>query len=77
MTGKADLTLSAQSGESIQLFSSELSLLLRAHKVDHVVIDNTPQKIAWLNKVITGVKIPIVLKSQSLPADRIENAHAG
>jgi len=65
-----DLASLALGGEGIALIISELALTGRSHELKHVCLMDVSEFEAWLDEMVAGVKIAVVLQSRSVAAGR-------
>ena len=56
-----DLAFLALGGEGIALILSELALIGRCYELHHVCFMNVSEFEAWLDEMVAGVKIAVVL----------------
>ena len=67
MPDLASLTLG---GEGIALIISELALTGRGHELQHMCLMDVSEFEAWLDEMVAGIEIAIVLQSWSVAAGR-------
>ena len=65
-----DLAFLTLGGEGIALIISELALTGRSHELKHVCLMDVSEFEAWLDEMVAGVKIAVVLQSRSVAAGR-------
>ena len=65
-----DLAFLTLGGEGIALIISKFALTGRGHELQHVCLMDVSEFEAWLDEMVAGVKIAVVLQSRSVAAGR-------
>ena len=77
VTGKVHITIPAILRQGISLVPTEFHLLRRGHQLTHMGVLNVAQVVRRLDKMITGIQVPVVFEDRSLTAGLIQDTHPG
>ena len=76
VAGEADVAFPAIGRQGIQLVLPKLLLFVRADEIDHVILLDVAEQVVGLDKMVTRVKVAVMLEGQSVTTSRVKDAHA-
>lgn len=68
MAGEAHRTFTTIAGKSVALGEAERPLLVGGNHLDHMRLADIAQAIGWLDEVVAGIEVAVVLQCERLAA---------